>query len=114
MDDLADLAVLAVSMVAALFGVTLVGAGEVTGLAALLVGVLGFAYLKVDLDAVGATDDAGEQAAAEDDPLTVLRDRYARGEIGRDEFERRLDDLLETDPVERERDRDEEPLLEDR
>jgi len=114
MDELADLAILAVSMMAALLGVTQVATGEVTGLAALLVAVLGFAYLKADLDAVGTAADADEGTTAEDDPLTVLRDRYARGEIDRDEFERRLDDLLETDPVERERERDGEPVLEER
>ena len=34
------------------------------------------------------------------DPLTALRDRYARGEIDEEAFERRVDALLETDPNE--------------
>lgn len=34
------------------------------------------------------------------DPLETLRERYARGEIDEAEFERRLEDLLETDPDE--------------
>jgi hypothetical protein len=40
------------------------------------------------------TDGGGE------DPLATLRDRYARGEIGDEEFERRLERLLESDPDE--------------
>lgn len=32
-----------------------------------------------------------------DEPLDVLRERYATGEIGEAEFERRLDSLLETE-----------------
>jgi hypothetical protein len=39
-------------------------------------------------------------ADAEDDPLAVLRARYARGEITEEEFERRLDRLLATEPEE--------------
>ncbi|KYH26600.1 hypothetical protein HAPAU_16990 [Halalkalicoccus paucihalophilus] len=41
-----------------------------------------------------------------DDPLSVLRERYARGEIGDEEFERRLDRLLETEPEELNHDRE--------
>ncbi|MFC6904069.1 SHOCT domain-containing protein [Halalkalicoccus tibetensis] len=43
---------------------------------------------------------------ADDDPLVVLRDRYARGEITEEEFERRLDRLLATEPDELDRERD--------
>jgi uncharacterized membrane protein len=39
-------------------------------------------------------DDAADASS----PVEELRERYARGEIDRDEFERRVDDLLETDP----------------
>lgn len=38
-------------------------------------------------------------AAATTDPVETLRDQYARGEIDETEFERRLDRLLETEPV---------------
>jgi hypothetical protein len=34
------------------------------------------------------------------DPLTILRERYARGEIDEAEFERRVEGLLETDSIE--------------
>jgi len=40
-------------------------------------------------------DDDGADAS---NPVEELRERYARGEIDRDEFERQVDDLLETDP----------------
>lgn len=35
-----------------------------------------------------------------DDPLETLRNRYARGELTDEEFERRLDRLLETETIE--------------
>ena len=37
---------------------------------------------------------------AAEDPLVTLRERYARGEIGKAEFEDRLDGLLRSDPGE--------------
>jgi uncharacterized membrane protein len=46
------------------------------------------------------------RADVEDDPLSVLRERYARSEITDEEFERRLDRLLATEPDELSRDRD--------
>lgn len=39
-----------------------------------------------------------DQRRAGEDPLAVLRERYARGEIGHDEFERYLDRLVRTEP----------------
>ena len=42
-----------------------------------------------------------ESASVDDDnPLVTLRERYATGEIGEEEFERRLDRLLETEEME--------------
>ncbi|WP_277555025.1 SHOCT domain-containing protein [Halobaculum limi] len=48
-----------------------------------------------DADANGASDES----AAESDPVERLRRRYAAGDIDDDEFERRLDVLLETEGV---------------
>lgn len=39
-----------------------------------------------------------DQGRAGEDPLAVLRERYARGEIGHDEFDRYLDRLIRTEP----------------
>ena len=33
------------------------------------------------------------------DPLTIIRERYARGEIDHEELERRLADLLDSEPT---------------
>lgn len=46
-----------------------------------------------------------ESEATAEDPITALRERYARGEIDEAEFERRLDRLLSTEPGELRRER---------
>jgi hypothetical protein len=43
-------------------------------------------------DALAAPADHADQ-----DPLAILRERYARGEVGHEEFERILDGLLRTE-----------------
>lgn len=45
-------------------------------------------------------EDAGN------DPVAALRERYARGQIDEEEFERRLDRLLATEPDELHRERE--------
>jgi uncharacterized membrane protein len=110
-----DHAILAFSMVAALLGVTMLAAGELFALGPLLVGMLGFAYLKAEDVSFGRSSRSNDEAAtgSQEDALAVLRDRYAHGDIDRAEFERRLDDLLETETVERAREyRDEAPVRE--
>lgn len=44
-----------------------------------------------------SNEQANKESTAEIDPLTTLRERYARGEISDTEFERRLDQLLDTE-----------------
>lgn len=48
-------------------------------------------------------DDAEESARqdeSEEDPLQTLRDRYARGELTDEQFEQKLERLLETETIE--------------
>ncbi|MFC6863607.1 SHOCT domain-containing protein [Halomicroarcula sp. GCM10025817] len=59
-------------------------------------GVLPLAIALARTRASGASDTDGGGK----DPLATLRDRYARGEIGDEEFERRLERLLESEPDE--------------
>lgn len=47
-----------------------------------------------------AEADAASSPATTGDPLETLRERYATGEIGEEEFERRLERLLETEALE--------------
>lgn len=53
--------------------------------------------------------DEDEQESRESDPLAVLKQRYARGELSETEFERRIGTLLDTDDRARS---DSEPELE--
>ncbi|GAB7009440.1 SHOCT domain-containing protein [Halorubrum trueperi] len=46
-----------------------------------------------------ATDDGSTPMTTEADPLAMLRERYAAGEIGEEEFERKLDRMLETEEL---------------
>jgi uncharacterized membrane protein len=73
--------------------------GVVFGLVKL--GLLGAGVWKLDDILAAAGVETGD---ADEDPLETLRDRYARGELTDDEFERKLERLVETeDGVSRER-----------
>jgi uncharacterized membrane protein len=52
-----------------------------------------------DEDARGVERDADE-TSEEDDALAELRSRYARGELTDEQFERKLERLLETETLE--------------
>ena len=111
-----DAAILAIAMTAVLLGITMLASGEVFALAPLILGLLGFAYLKADDDPISQWIRSENDTVTDpkEDALSVLRQRYARGEIDEDEFERRLNDLLETETVEQAEEHHEESLIEER
>lgn len=101
-DEAIDGTILLCSMIATIYGIFLVTAGQIHSVGLLSLGVLGFVYLKTEegpLRWIRSSDDDSVEET-EQEPLTTLRQRYARGEINRPEFERRLNDLLETETVE--------------
>ncbi|WP_380681429.1 SHOCT domain-containing protein [Salinigranum sp. GCM10025319] len=59
------------------------------------------------LDSIDRTldGDSLSEATTDDDPLATLRDRYARGELTDEQFERKLEALLETETIEAVEDR---------
>jgi hypothetical protein len=63
-----------------------------------------YAYLNSPTKLV-TEDECFEDPDPDVDALTVLRQRYARGEIGDAEFDRRLDRLLGTEALEEARER---------
>jgi uncharacterized membrane protein len=58
-----------------------------------------------DIDRTLDGDRTSGTASAADDPLATLRDRYARGELTDEQFERKLETLLETETIEAVEDR---------
>jgi len=60
-------------------------------------GVLPLAVGRAKARARRGTGGGNERPAAGEDPLTTLRERYARGEIDDVEFERRVERLVETE-----------------
>lgn len=110
-----DAAILAVSMIAVLLAITMLAGGEVLALAPLIVGLLGFVYLKADTDQIYGwlSSKNNTETDPEEEALTVLRQRYARGEINQEEFERRLNDLLETETLEQAKEHHEKSMIEE-
>lgn len=68
------------------------GFGGLAGLLLLVLLVVGGVYLFRALDRKDATSTPAE-AKRDDGALQVLRERYARGEIDHDEFQRRKEGL---------------------
>jgi len=89
------------------FGVTSLSAVLSFGVLGPAAFILGFfvliplvVLLGDDFPLVGTEEPTEESvSAAKDDPLATLRERYATGEIGEEEFERKLDRLLETEEL---------------
>ena len=65
------------------------------GVLLLFFGLGGLAVFKESATTDRAAEDTAERSKR--DPLSVLRERYARGELTDEEFEHRLDRLLETE-----------------
>ena len=66
------------------------------GMVAAVTAILGWFLVVPALAILTYYDDTDD--AADADPLSTLRERYASGELTEAEFERRLDRLLETEP----------------
>ncbi|MDA8394553.1 MAG: SHOCT domain-containing protein [Candidatus Dormibacteraeota bacterium] len=66
----------------------------------MVLGVLGFVAWSLGggRSHWGGRDRPARLGDRREDPLAILQERYASGAIGREEFERRLDVLLGTEP----------------
>ncbi|GGN91719.1 SHOCT domain-containing protein [Haloarcula pellucida] len=62
-----------------------------------LVGILGADFPLVESDATSQARSSEPEPT--ESPIERLRDRYARGEVSDEEFERRLERLLETEDL---------------
>lgn len=70
----------------------------VAGVAVFAIALLGALTWMIARNGASETSrEDGEREDRESDPLTVLKQRYARGELSEAEFERRLGTLLDTD-----------------
>ena len=82
-----------------------------TATAPILAGMVMFGLVFVAAMAVANfysdTADSEEEASRERDPLTVLKERYARGELSEEEFEHRVTMLLDVDEIAKETQEDE-------
>ncbi|WP_277554539.1 SHOCT domain-containing protein [Halobaculum limi] len=96
-----------VVIVAALWYVGRVSANVAGGVSVAVLAVFGAWVVGrwLRLRGVGSGDDA-DDGDTEDDPVERLKRRYADGEIGDEEFEARLDRLLDADERSAERDGD--------
>ncbi|EMA43616.1 hypothetical protein C449_13692 [Halococcus saccharolyticus DSM 5350] len=95
----------------AIFVLLTLGAGFVAMVAGMpyfwLIWVLGFAVVLPILGILFPEDEADSELVEDErdpdvstDPLTNLRDQYVRGDLTDEEFERKLDRLLETESPE--------------
>ena len=92
-------------------GAALLGVASIEyGILLLAFGLGGMVVFRPDDESDGERD----AARSERDPLSVLRERYAHGELSDEEFERRLDRLLETESNDDVRERPDRELLTER
>ena len=82
-----------------------------TATAPIVAGMVMFGIVFVAAMAVAnfysGTTDSEEELSRERDPLTVLKERYARGELSEEEFEHQVTMLLDVDEIARETQEDE-------
>lgn len=64
--------------------------------------VVYYGILGAGVKSLWEVNKALSNTESDQDPLDVLRDRYARGELSDEEFERKTERLMHTDPRERE------------
>lgn len=55
--------------------------------------------LEIDESEASTTSSPTDADGADEDPVTILREQYARGRLDEDEFERRLEALLATEDL---------------
>ncbi|MFQ3294371.1 MAG: putative membrane protein [Halobacteriales archaeon] len=105
-NDVAKRAVFVGITIMVVAGVANLEAVIAVGFAVLLVGILFEDAIERAIEPPDA-DRAGDSAeGAENERIEALRDRYARGEIDHEEFERRIERRLETESSERIGDRE--------
>ena len=80
------------------FGYGMGGFGGLVSLLILILLVVGVIYLWRAIDSgrhhqTGGSTDGSTTPTSEDSALQILRERYARGEIDKEEFERRKEGL---------------------
>lgn len=97
-----DRMILLISTLAFFLGVVMLTTGQAVALAPLFIGVLGFVSLKIDegkaANVIGSPTDSSVDEDQE--ALDALRSRYAHGELTKEQFEQKLEHLLETDTLE--------------
>lgn len=76
--------------------------GLIFAVIAVISTVVYYGILGAGVKSLRGVNKALSSSESEQDPLEVLRDRYARGELSDEEFERKTERLMDTAPGERE------------
>lgn len=85
--------------------VFVLGFAVLTPLVSVLFGESDEEWEEFTKDAAGATTGEDDRTDSQQDALETLRDRYARGELTEEQFERKVERLLETETVKDARER---------
>jgi len=76
--------------------------GLIFAIIAVISTVVYYGILGAGVKSLWGVNKALSSTESEQDPLDVLRDRYARGELSDEEFERKTERLMDTEPRDRE------------